>query len=114
MNKKGQALVEFIIILPIMILLVFCVVDFGRVISEKSSLESVASDAVTLYQNGLLADEVTNVLTKKYKNIKLNYEIKDEYITINVSKKIKPITPGLSYMPVKVFDINVSRVIKNE
>lgn len=114
MNKKGQALVEFVIILPIMILLVFCVVDFGRIISEKSNLENIISDAVMLYQNGKMSEEVTSILTKKDKNLKFNYEIKDDYITISVSKKIKPITPGLSYIPVDVFDIKTSRVIKNE
>ena len=35
-NEKGQALVEFIIILPVFLLLVFCVVDFGRIISLKN------------------------------------------------------------------------------
>lgn len=114
MNKKGQALVEFVIILPIMILLVFCVVDFGRVISEKSNLEIVASDAVMLYQNGKTSDEVTSVLTKENKNVKFEYEVKEDYITITVSKKIKPVTPGISYIPVDLFDIEVSRVIKNE
>ena len=62
MNKKGQALVEFVIILPIMILLIFCVVDFGRVISVKSELENVTSDAVMLYQNGKMPDEINSIL----------------------------------------------------
>ena len=39
-NKKGQALVEFVIILPIFILLVFCLIDFGRIISIKNDLEN--------------------------------------------------------------------------
>lgn len=114
MNKKGQALVEFIIILPVMILLIFCVVDFGKVISVKSELENITSDAVLLYQNGKLPDEINSLLTKNDDNLKISYEIKDDYITITSSKKIKPITPGLSYIPVDVFDVSASRVIKNE
>ena len=114
MNKKGQALVEFIIILPIMILLIFCVVDFGRVISVKSELENVTSDAVMLYQNGKLPDEINEILVKNDTKLKLTYEVKEDYITITSSKKLKPITPGLSYIPVNVFDVSASRVIKNE
>ena len=114
MNKKGQALVEFVIILPIMILLIFCVVDFGRVISVKSELENVTSDAVMLYQNGKMPDEINSILIKDDSKLKINYEVKDDYITITSSKKIKPITPGLSYIPVNVFDVSASRVIKNE
>ena len=44
-NKKGQALIEFVIILPVMLLLVFCLIDFGMVIYEKNNLENIVSDA---------------------------------------------------------------------
>lgn len=114
MNKKGQALVEFVIILPIMILLIFCVVDFGRVISVKNDLDNVTSDAVLFYQNGKSEEEINALVKKDDNNMKLDFEIKDDYITITVSKTIKPITPGLSYIPVNVFDVSSSRVIKNE
>ena len=46
-NNKGQALVEFVIILPVMLLLIFSIIDFGIVIYEKNNLENVISDAVT-------------------------------------------------------------------
>ena len=114
MNKKGQALVEFVIILPVMILLIFCVVDFGRVISVKSELENVTSDAVMLYQNGKMPEEINSILIKEASKLKITYEVEEDYITITSSKKIKHITPGLSYIPVNVFDVSTSRVIKNE
>lgn len=114
MNKKGQALVEFVIILPVMILLIFCVVDFARVIMVKSSLENVSTDAVLFYQNGKSQEEINSLLKKEDSDLNISFEIKDDYITINVSKSIKPITPGLSYIPKNIFDIKTSRVIKNE
>ena len=49
-NSKGQALVEFVIILPITLMLMFCIIDFGRVISVKSDLESKTDDIVTFYE----------------------------------------------------------------
>ena len=41
MNKKGQALVEFVIILPVIILLFFGAVDFGRIIIKTNELENL-------------------------------------------------------------------------
>lgn len=114
MNKKGQALVEFIIILPITILLIFCVVDFGRVISLKTDLENKASDVVTFYQNGNTKEEIEDLINNKDDDIKLKITTNGDYATIDISKKIKPITPGLSYIKDDVFNVSVSRVIRNE
>lgn len=114
-NSKGQALVEFVIILPIILILIFCIVDFGRVISLKGDLQNVTSDVVTLYQNGKTEEEIKvliNATNKKDVNLKITP--KDDYVTIIAEKTIKPITPGLSYIAKKVFDVSASRVIRNE
>ncbi len=114
-SKKGQALVEFIIILPVSLLLIFCVVDFGRVISLKNSLENKLSDVVMLYQNGNTPDEVKDIINEKEKKgLKIEFVPSGDYVTISISKKIKPITPGLSYIKEDVFNVLVNRVIRNE
>lgn len=113
-NKKGQALVEFILILPITLILIFCVVDFGRVISLKNDLENKVSDIVMLYQNGKTLDEIDSIINKDKNDIKIDASYNEDYINISVTKKIKPITPGLSYIKEDVFNVLVSRVIKNE
>ena len=46
MNKKGQALIEFIIILPIFIMMMLAVFDCVRIYSEKSKLESIIEDVI--------------------------------------------------------------------
>ena len=51
---------------------------------------------------------------KVLNNINLNIEVKDDYVVISVSKKINPITPGLTYIKNDVFNVTESRVIKNE
>ena len=35
MNRKGQALVEFVLILPIFIMILFSIVDFGMIFNKK-------------------------------------------------------------------------------
>ena len=44
MNKKGQALVEFILILPILIFIILALVDIGKLNVMKMHLESVLSN----------------------------------------------------------------------
>ena len=111
-NQKGQALVEFVIILPVTLMLIFCVIDFGRVISLKSDLEGKTSDITTLYESGKTLEEINMVMDNK--DVKVNINEAGDYTTITVSKKIEPITPGLSYIISDVFDVNVSRVVRNE
>ena len=50
-NNKGQALVEFVLILPIFIFLVFLSVDIGRIIYAKNHLESELNETVTLLED---------------------------------------------------------------
>lgn len=111
-NSKGQALVEFVIILPITLMLMFCIIDFGRVISVKNDLESKTDDIVIFYESGNTLEEINSKMDNK--DVKVLIDIKGDYANITVSKKIKPITPGLSYIINKVFDVEVTRVVKNE
>ena len=112
-SNRGQALVEFVIILPVTLILLFAIIDFGRVISLKSNLESVASDSVTFYQDGRTLEDINRLVTKD-DDVIIDVNEQGEYTEINVSKTIKPITPGLSYIAKEVFDVKVSRVTKNE
>lgn len=114
-NNKGQALVEFIIILPITLMLVFGIIDFGRVISLKGNLENVASDVILLYRDGKMLDEIKTIINADKKDeVDISIAVRQDYTTIYVSKEIKPITPGLSLIAQKVFNVSTSRVIKNE
>lgn len=112
-SNKGQALVEFVIILPVTLVLIFCIIDFSRVISLKSDLESKTSDAVTFYQDGKTAEDISRLLKLDDETI-IKIEEEGTYTSVSTSKKIKPITPGLSYIAEKVFDVKVTRVVKDE
>ena len=73
-NQKGQALVEFIIILPVTLILMFCVIDFARVISLRSDLESITQDATILLESGKTKEDIERELDLNGAN--LNIEIK--------------------------------------
>lgn len=113
-SKKGQALVEFIIILPVSLILFFCIADIARVIMTKNELEGITDDAITLYESGKTIDEVRNIISKDDKDVIVDIYYENDYTSLNVNKKIKPITPGFSYVLKDVFDVKTKRVIKNE
>lgn len=46
LNRQGQALVEFILILPIFLMLMFVIIDFGMVFNEKNKLENKSMEIV--------------------------------------------------------------------
>ena len=69
MNKRGQALVEFVIILPILLLLIFAFIDLGRIIVCKNHLEGVMSEVANLED-----EEITEYL-RKDSEYKISYDV---------------------------------------
>ena len=111
MNKRGQALVEFVIILPILILIVFAFIDFGRILLCKTHLENTM-DSVTklVYEN----KDINNYL-KEDSDYKISYEIKeDEYKKIILKTKLELVTPGLKNILHNPYTVTVERSIINE
>lgn len=110
MNNKGQALVEFVLILPVFIFLLFAIYDFGVIFNRKNSLENSSVDIINLYKNGKTLDEIKNVYGK------LNIQIVDEeeYKKIIILDKVRLITPGFNRIFGNPYEINVVRYIANE
>ena len=109
MNKRGQALVEFVIILPILLLLIFAFIDLGRIIVCKNHLEGVMNEVANLESS-----EVTNYL-KKDKDYDITYEVKiDDYKNITLTTKLSLITPGLKNILKNPYTVKVERSVINE
>lgn len=113
MNKKGQALVEFIIILPIMIFVLLAIVDFGIMSYNKNRLENIIDDVSKMYKNNETTEEIIKFIKDNDKDISYQINNKEKYITIKLSKKYKSITPGIDKM-FKISNIDVEREIYNE
>ncbi|MBP5683944.1 MAG: pilus assembly protein [Bacilli bacterium] len=113
-NKKGQALVEFVLVLPIIILLIFVVFDIGHIILTKNHLESVMSDCVEMNSNGKTIDEIRSYLNsdKEYK-ITLDV-IGGEHTTYRLETKIKLMTPGMKRILSNPYKVTLERRIVNE
>lgn len=108
-NNRGQALVEFVIILPVIILIIMAIVDFGNIISNKYALENDLDTVVDLYNNN---DNIDDYVQKKGEIIE--YQSSDKYTTIKISKDVTVATPILNNVLGKKHQITVTRTIKNE
>ncbi len=114
MNKKGQALVEFVIILPILLCILFAMIDFGMIIYNKNRLESKINDVVDMVKNNE-SDEQIEKFINEDTNRETNYKvIKDENITVKLSSSIDIITPGLNIILDNPYEVSASRVIYEE
>ena len=51
MNNKGQALVEFVLLLPVFLIILLVVVDFGNLLYSKNKLENDSNDMVRIIKN---------------------------------------------------------------
>ncbi|MGN1379484.1 MAG: TadE/TadG family type IV pilus assembly protein [Bacilli bacterium] len=98
MNRKGQALIEFIIILPIFIMLMLAVFDYVRIYSEKSNLESIIEDVV-------LSNELND------NNITLLKETDEDKTKYTLNKSIDIFSPVISVIIGNKYVVSVSRVI---
>jgi len=110
MNNKGQALVEFVLILPVFILILFVIIDFGMIVSTKSSLENKSIDILSFVKNDKPLEEIKAL----YKDIEINVVEESDYIKISISKKIDIITPGLNRILDDPYVAKVERLVYND
>ena len=110
MNNKGQALIEFVLILPLFLMILFIVVDFGVIFNAKSKLENTSVDIVEMIKN---EDDIDSI-RKLYPDINIDLIITSKYITVTIIDKVNLITPGSDRVLPDPYNIEVKRVIINE
>ena len=59
MNRKGQALIEFVLILPVLILILFIIFDFGNIFYSKYELQNQSMEIVRLVKDNKTIDDIT-------------------------------------------------------
>ncbi len=85
-NKKGQALVEFVLILPILIFIVLAFIDISKLMIMKNHLENVLAEV----------DENTkNIKDNEYK-IELKKKTDDGGMEVELKSCLEVMTPGLN------------------
>ncbi len=112
MNKRGQALVEFIIILPIFLILVLGVIDIGKILYNKTMLEGIITDVISMYESGHTLTEIETEMDLESSD--LSIEENEDFIEVSLTKEIDIITPGLNLIFDNPYQLDVRRSIAHE
>ena len=106
-NEKGQSLVEMALLLPILLILLVGVVDFGRVLYTNMHMQLATQETVRLAGLGATDDDLRNFL---YDYINVNNKdnidmqislieeqrVSGEYVTITLIYPMEIITPFIT------------------
>ena len=111
MNKKGQALVEFILILPVLLLIVMALIDIGNIFLKKYDLNKDLETVTELYKNGE-TKELGVYLANE--NLTLDENKTNEMTTLTLKKTIEITAPGLTNILGKEYEIETKKTFYNE
>ncbi|MCI9110452.1 MAG: hypothetical protein HFH47_01410 [Bacilli bacterium] len=108
MNNHGQALVVFVLVLPLIILIIAGVMEMGKLSLVKTEYENCITDTISYGLNNLDKDNVEEkmylLLDKNIKGTK-NIEIKDGIIKIHVTSNLEGM---FSKLFKESYDINLT------
>lgn len=102
MNKKGQALVEFVLILPILIFILLSIIDISKIMIMKNHLESVL---------GTIDINSTSVNDLEY-DIKFKRDDSSDEVVITLESCIEITTPGLNKILGDPACVETTKIIK--
>lgn len=106
MNKKGQALVEFVLVMPIFMILIMSIIDVGNIFIKKYELNNDIELIENMYQN---KDTQRIVAYTSNKNIVLEENTNSDLTTIKLKKEIKINAPILNKIIGKKYIIETDK-----
>lgn len=110
MNKRGQALVEFVLILPVLLLIVISMIDVGNIFLKKYELNNNLDMIAEMYQNGEMKQ--ISLLTSS-EDIKLEEKTSDNMTKLTIKKNVSIQVPILSNILGKTYEISLSKIVYN-
>lgn len=93
MKNKGQALVEFVLIMPVLLIILLAIIDFGTIFKTKYDLQNDLDLIAELYKEDK-TDDYNNYVWNH--NLDINVIKNNNLTTIEISKKVQIKAPILS------------------
>ncbi|HOJ10207.1 MAG TPA: pilus assembly protein [Clostridiales bacterium] len=87
-NKKGQSLVEFAIILPLLLLVIMAIIEFGVMLNSYLTIHNAAREGARAGIAGSSSTEIQNLII----SVSPGLDVKD--LIINISPVDKSRKPG--------------------
>ena len=89
LDNRGQSLVMFVVIVPLLLLVLAMVVDIGNLVNNKIEINSVNKLAISYGIDNIdkdnIENEIKDIINKNYKNIDdIKISIQDEKISIDL------------------------------
>ena len=111
MNKKGQALIEFILIMPVFMLLIIALIDVGNIFLKKYELNNDLELIENMYQNE--SDEKIAAYVAR-EDIILDTQTENDLVTITLKKEIKINAPVLTNILGRKYKIETKKSFYKE
>ncbi|SOC37260.1 TadE family protein [Ureibacillus acetophenoni] len=101
-SEKGASIVEFALILPLLILLVFGIIDFGRIFHAYLTIDHAGREAARVASVGKFSDVETTAVQKSgnmitAEDVEVTYsdvnKIRGSIATVKIDYKITFLTP---------------------
>lgn len=113
LNNKGQSLILFIVVLPILLLILVLVIDVGKTIVLKQELDNINKLVLDYGLDNIekenLKDELVDMVNLNNNEINIvNINIENEKIYVELNLGVNGVLSGL--VNISVFDINSSYV----
>lgn len=93
MNKKGQALITFVLILPLIIFFLAFFIDSARSMLEKNKIDGIIDSNMQIILEKNIRDEkkIINIIKENDNSLDVNAHINEDKIEIYVNKDSKNI-----------------------
>lgn len=113
LNNKGQSLVLFVVVLPILMFILILVIDIGKIIVLKQELNNISEIVLDYGLDNLDKEELIPELKELAKMNKsdidkINISIEEEKIIIELTDKSDGIFSG--FIDIGIFDVSTSYV----
>ena len=96
MNNKGQSLVLFILFIPILLGVIVLVIDVGRTIEEKNSINNKIELVIEYgLEDNLTTEELTKLLEYNLSDCENTLNINNSVIEINSKTYVKGIISNI-------------------
>ena len=115
MNQKGHALVEFVIILPLLLFLMIGFFDFLHIKETEKKLEKEINELNISWNEMNQFDEINQMVKEKNKDAILEITNKnDEYRIISIKENLKIYCPLLNRILKSPYEIKVEKKLEKE
>jgi uncharacterized protein (UPF0333 family) len=122
-DKKGQSVIEFALVLPILLLVLFGITEFGRAIMVTNVLNTASREGARLAAVSAVGDslavrsrvvEVLDAANVDAKDIIIQFSLPDKSVEVTVTSDFEVLSGGVLDPFVGTFELKGKTVMRYE